>query len=115
MDMPPHVPVPGTPEYLLGVAIWHNRPVAVVDLAMRVGLPKFEPDARTRMLVARATFSTDPIGFVVRPSIRVLRLPLAHLPCIQSPPLDPAMTLSALELNSETLVIPDLASIANVN
>jgi chemotaxis signal transduction protein len=111
LDLPPFVPVPGTPEYFLGVAAWHDRPVAVVDLASRVGLPRFEPDARTRLLVARASYGSEPVGFVVRPSIRVLRLPLPHLPCTQAPPLDPALTLSALELNSETLVIPNLATI----
>jgi chemotaxis signal transduction protein len=48
------------------------------------------------------------VGFLIQPAIRALRLPLAHQPCSRALPLDQALTRGVVELENETLVIPDI-------
>jgi chemotaxis signal transduction protein len=112
LGLPALTPVPHTAPFLVGLANWRDQPVPVLDLARRLGLPPSAPDARSRLLVvsagAPAAEPHDRAGFLVRPSVRVLRLPLAHRPCIRMPPLEPALVRGAVELPQETLVIPHL-------
>ncbi len=51
------------------------------------------------------------VGFLVRPAIRVLRLPIAHQPCSRTLPLDQALTRGIVEFENETLVIPNIRGI----
>lgn len=113
LDPPALLPVPGAPESILGVVAWHGRPVPVIDLGRRMGLAPLLAEKRTRLLVARATSSAEPVGFLVRPSIRVVHLPIAHLPCKQPPPIDLALTRGAIELRNETLIIPNIGTVTS--
>lgn len=44
-------PLPGAPEALLGVMNLHGRPIAVVDLRRRVGLPAGDYDLAAHLLI----------------------------------------------------------------
>jgi purine-binding chemotaxis protein CheW len=108
VEMPPLVPVPCMPSFVAGITLWRNRPVTVLDLAQRLGLPPSAPEKRTRLLVVPAGGEKGLIGFPVRPSIRVLNLPVEHRPCTRMPPVDTSFVRGTVELRKETLVVPDL-------
>jgi chemotaxis signal transduction protein len=48
------------------------------------------------------------VSFLIQPTVRALRLPLPHQPCSRALPLDQALTRGVVELENETLVIPDI-------
>jgi len=137
----PTVPVPAAPAFVLGLVNWRDRPVPVIDLTSRLGLaPEANRSAngRTRLIIARDKGHGLPVqspalspvegvveassskggsnqgalvGFLVRPAIQVLRLPIAHQPCSRTLPLDQTLTRGIVELENETLVIPDIRGI----
>jgi chemotaxis signal transduction protein len=137
----PMIPVPAAPAFVLGLVNWRDRPVPVIDLASRLGLaPEANRPAngRTCLIVARDKGHVLPVpspalspvegiargssskggsnqgawvGFLARPGIRVLRLPIAHQPCSRTLPLDQTLTRGIVELENETLVIPDIRGI----
>jgi purine-binding chemotaxis protein CheW len=114
LDTPPIIPLPGAPESILGLVAWHRRAIPVVDLARRLGLAPFPPDARTRLMIVRASSLAETIGILVRPSVRVRRLPLPHIPCSQPPPIDLDMIQGVVELKNETLIIPNIGSVISI-
>ena len=137
----PLISVPAAPAFVLGLVNWRDQPVPVIDLAGRLGLaPEANPPAngQNRLIIARDKGHVLPVpspalslaegvvegrsskerpnqgalvGFLVRPAIRVLRLPIAHRPCSRTPPLNQALTRGIVELENETLVIPDIRGI----
>jgi chemotaxis signal transduction protein len=107
----PVVPVPGAADFVLGLAGWRGRPVPVIDLARRLGLPS-APSYR-RLMIVRPAGPVELLGFPVRSWVRVLRLPLACRPSSRELPLDPSLVRGAVELARETLVVPDLACLAS--
>lgn len=114
----PLIPVPGAAACVLGLANWRSRPVPVIDLADRLGLGPSLTDGRARFIIARDRGSSGEsslIGFLVRPAIRLLRLPILHQPSSRSLSIDPALTRGVVELESETLVIPDVHTITRTH
>jgi len=113
----PLVPVPAAPAFVLGLVNWRTRPVPVVDLDARLGLAsqaKPSANGRTRLIITRDKGGGNQGllgGFLVRPAIRVLRLPIAHQSCNRTPPLDQTLIRGVVELENETLVIPNIRSI----
>lgn len=108
LDFPPLTTVPGSPADVLGLALWRDQPISVLDFGPSLGLPPTSTAPPKRLLVLRPPGSAEPIGLLIRPSVRVLRLPVPHQPCTRSLDLDPALILAAVELRYETLVLPDL-------
>jgi chemotaxis signal transduction protein len=118
----PMIPIPAAPAFVLGLVNWRDWPVPVIDLAGRLGFAaeaNLTANERIRLIIARdkghvvnsskeGANQGTLVGFLVRPAIRVLRLPIAHQPCSRTPPLDQALTRCIVELESETLVIPDI-------
>ncbi len=108
----PTIPVPGAPAFVLGLANWRDRPLPVIDLAERLKLtPSSSTNGSGRVIIARGAGVSGEdvlIGFPIRPAIRVLRLPIAHQPSSRVLPLDPALIRGIVELEDETLVIPDM-------
>jgi chemotaxis signal transduction protein len=125
-------PVPAAPAFVLGLVNWRDRPVPVIDLANRLGLAglaRSNANGRTRLMIARdkdhvlSVRSSEGnalkrgsnqgtlVGFLVRPAIRLLRLPIAHQPSSRPLTLDRVLTRGMVELEKETLVIPDLRGI----
>jgi len=114
----PLIPVPGAAACVLGLANWRSRPVPVIDLADRLGLGPSLADGRARFIIARDRGSSGEsslIGFLVRPAIRLLRLPVPHHASSRSLSIDPALTRGIVELESETLVIPDVHTITRAH
>jgi purine-binding chemotaxis protein CheW len=114
LDLPPLVRVPGAPEYVVGLTAWGGQPITVIDLGRRLGLPASASSSRSRLLVMKPSDEAQPIGVVVRPTVRIVRLPLPNRPSIRELPLDPSLTRSVLELKRETLVIPDLRNVGQL-
>jgi chemotaxis signal transduction protein len=121
----PLVPVPEAPAFVLGLVNWRDRPVPVLDLDARLGLaPKADRpgDGQARLIITRDK-GCAPVrseegdrgrvlgGFIIQPAVRTMRLPIAHQPCQRSLDLDQRLTRGVVELENETLVIPDVRSI----
>jgi chemotaxis signal transduction protein len=112
---PPLVPVPGAADFVRGLMPWRGQPVLVLDLSRILGLPPAGPEPRSRLLIAAASADSDPVAFLVRPSMRVAHLPLPHQPCRRELPVDLALTLGAFELRNETLVVLDLGKVLRMS
>lgn len=106
----PLLPVPGMPDFLLGLANWRNQPVAVIDLAVRLGLPtQRQGNGRFRLMIVRALGNDELLGFWVDPNIKVLRLPFAHQPCPPPTLLDPQTVRASVRLPSQEIInIPNM-------
>ena len=115
VEVPPVIPVPGAPAFVLGLAGWRDRPVAVIDLAGRLGLPATVQDPRSRLLIVRTPGGAEPAGLLVRSPIRIRRLPLPHWRCSRPLPVDPSLARALVELQTDTLVVPDLGRILQVS
>ena len=81
--------VPGTPDYVIGVATVRGKVVPVIDLRLRFGLPAVPPTLDTRIIVTQ-----------VADRIIALRVDSAR----EVVPLDPAQRQAAPELVSERSV-----------
>jgi purine-binding chemotaxis protein CheW len=104
----PLLSVPRAPAYLQGLANWRSLPVPVFDLGQQLGLAAAPRDRRTRLMIVHAFSAVDVLGFLVRPSIRVMPLPLPHAPIRQTLALDTTLAKGIFELRGETVVIPDI-------
>jgi purine-binding chemotaxis protein CheW len=103
----PILAVPGAPDGVAGLAGWREHLVPVVDLASRLGLPAVVPEGR-RLLIATTPGPSALLGFLARPGIRLLRLPAASMASRRELPIDRDRTLAVVELDQETVIIPDL-------
>jgi chemotaxis signal transduction protein len=98
---------PFSPPFVKGLTLWRDQVTPIIDLARRLNLPPMHAE-RVRWAIARATPGGDPVGFPIRPSVEVLRLPTPHRPSSLS--LDPSLVLGAFQLEDRTLLVPDLAA-----
>jgi purine-binding chemotaxis protein CheW len=114
IDLPTLVPVPRVPEYVLGLVVWRDQVVPVVDLGCRLGLPPTRLRRNVRLLVVNTGSDADVVCFPVLPGIQVLSLPVPHLPCTRPLPVDLSLAHGAVELKRETLVVPNLKKILAV-
>src|SRR5262249_17497446 len=80
LELPKLVRVPRSPAHVLGLASWRDWAVPVIDLAQRLALPPVAVDKRSRLLLVRAGRPAELVGFVVRPALNILRLPVPHRP-----------------------------------
>ena len=113
-EAPPIIPLPGAPASVAGLVDWRGLAVPIIDVAERLGLAQAPADRRTRLVIARGRGTSGQgalVGLISRPAIRLLRLPVAHLPSKRPLHLDPVLTRGVFELESETLVIPDIQGI----
>jgi purine-binding chemotaxis protein CheW len=113
-ESPPIIPIPGAPASVSGLVDWRGLPVPIIDIAERLGLAQAPADRRTRLVIARDRETSGKgalVGLMSQPAIRLLRLPVAHLPSKRPLHLDPALTRGVFELEGETLVIPDIQGI----
>ncbi|MFT4557035.1 MAG: chemotaxis signal transduction protein, partial [Planctomycetaceae bacterium] len=53
--------VPGSPDHVLGFVVWRSRPVPVIDLGRRVGLPGETADQR--LIIARGKDDSELMAF----------------------------------------------------
>lgn len=127
------IPIPAGPDYIGGLVFWRELPVPVVDVACRMGMPLSKVSDRLdgrRFIIARHLCrSAKPQGsngggnrpdnvshdklpilaaFEVHTDVRILKLPIASQPSTRVLPFNPDMVLSQVELDDETMVIPNL-------
>src|SRR3989339_327409 len=65
--------VPNSPDFVDGVINLRGRVIPVIDLRLRLGMPKKEPDKNTRIIVMEVIGKT--VGFIVDSVNEVLRIP----------------------------------------
>jgi len=104
----PLIPVPGAPAFVLGIARWRGSPVPVIDLAARMGLPPVSAQGKTRLMISCGTRKDSRLGFLIQPTVRSILLPVAHRPCVRDLGLNESFLKGAVELQNETLVVPDI-------
>lgn len=105
--------VPVAPPFVLGLINWRDRPVPVIDLDWRLGLRNAlgGDTGRTRLLIARGRRPDALVGFLIHPSVRTLRLPIAHRASDRDLALDPRLTRGVIEMGNETVIIPDVQAL----
>jgi len=109
LDPMPMIPIPNAPSYVNGLINWRNRPVTAIDMGEWLGLTdKMEKHGRLRLMIVRTMESGALIGFLTRPSIQILRLPLPHHPRDDGLPLDSNLLRGAVKSKGETIIIPAL-------
>ncbi len=116
LDVIPQIPIPGAPSFVLGLGNWRGRPVPIIDLNIRLGLPfstDLSADERRRILIARVgrPESERLAGLVIRSQVRTLQLPVAHKPSTRSLPLLQPLIRGMVELDHETVLIPNLQAL----
>ncbi len=107
--------VPGAPSFVLGLVNWRNRPVPVIDLDARLGLPSstLSLDRRTRLLIVRSPNGSGMdvfAGLMIR-QVRAIRLPLASKPCQYSLPIEKCLVSGMVDFDKETVAIPNISQI----
>lgn len=100
------IPVPLAPGFVQGLACWRDQPVPVLDLAARFGFKSHIH--QQRLVIARARTDGDFVAFPVEAAIRSQRLPMTSIPCPVPLGVREDLMCGAFELESETLMIPDL-------
>ncbi len=108
------VPIPMSPEYILGFINWQNLPIPVVDLNLYLGLKSSFNNTDTRLLIARAATAQGVVAIVIDPLVKTLSLPIENKP-IELPFLtDKAFSIKSFELRDEILVISDIDGIIEI-
>jgi chemotaxis signal transduction protein len=103
--------VPGAAPFLLGLYLWRDRALPVVDLAAAVGLPPRQRANPGRLLICRANGSGELLGLEVDRSLTLRKLPLENQPYHGPLPFASERILGCFELPEELLAIPDLAGL----
>lgn len=101
--------VPGSPDHVLGFVVWRSRPVPVIDLGRRVGLPGEAADQR--LIIARGTDDSELMAFPAQAKIRSLRLPIVHRSVPVPTGLQEDAVRAAFTIDASTMLLPDLQSI----
>jgi chemotaxis signal transduction protein len=137
LESMPMIPVPAGPDFASGLFFWRGVPVPVINLASRMvsdSTSPTMPSGPTRLIITRDKAngrpnqgrSNSPLGkpsdgekvesgviaaFIIQPNIRIFHLPFDHRPSTRNLPLNPQMIRGMVELEDETLVIPDIRAI----
>ena len=110
----PLLSVAGTDNYVTGIVNWRNRPVPIVELGQRFGMEKRSRrggNGRLRLMIVRLPGNEELLGFMVRPNMRVVQLPIAHTSCPRPDTLPAAFVLGSLQSDGDTLIIPNLSNL----
>jgi chemotaxis signal transduction protein len=121
--------VPSMPGYIGRVIFWRDIAVPIVDIAARMGLSSSGDEEQRaeakRYVIVRHPLrinGNDPDGagpdkylifaaLGVNSEVRILRLPLANRPSSRQLPIKSEWVRGQVELESETLVIPDMQAL----
>lgn len=106
----PVTPLPGAPEYVAGLTLWRDRPVAVVELDCWLGVAsRGKAGAAKRFLVARAARHDEPVAFPVGGDVRLKTPPFEYRDGGTVRMTVPAArVLGWFEDAERTLVVPNL-------
>lgn len=102
-------PIPGAADHVREVTEWRGKPLPVIDLANWCGL-RAPPPAVRRVVVIR-TATREPLGLLTGTGVKMLPLPLPHMPTRRAITLTDDRVLGVFDTNEQTLVIPDLTKL----
>ena len=103
--------MPNTPDFIEGVINLRGRVIPVLDLRIKLGMPRKEHDKNTRIIVVEIKGKT--IGFIVDEVSEVLRIPKS---ITEAPPemvggIDSDFITSIGKLDDRLLILLDLEKI----
>ena len=110
--VPQIAPIPLAPPHVRGLCEWRSRPLIVVDLPARLMTDQRQTTHPQRLIVCRRGSSRDLFGVLAASDIQMVRLPIAHAPTVRDFPLDRRCTRTVVDVGETTLVLPDLARLA---
>lgn len=109
LEQVPMRPIPKAHDDYPGVIVWRGQPLAIHNLAQRLGVTA--PSHGTgRVLVVQPAADLAPVGLLVHPPVRILSLPIAHRVCEQPPTTKGNMVRAWFELRDRYLAVLDLRS-----
>lgn len=111
--VPDIAPMPLAPPHVRGLCDWRGRPLLVVDLPARLMTDRRHTTDPERLIVCRRGSSRDLFGVLAASDIQMVRLPIAHTPTVRDFPLDLRCTRTVVDVGETTLVLPDLARLAD--
>jgi len=111
----PVIGLPGAPDYILGLVNWRDRPVPLVDLPVRLGLAaSAEPGSPRLMIVRDASRKQDQIfGFLVRPNIQMLRLPVDYRAVGTKFEIPKKYVKGIVEIQDQITILPDISKVVS--
>lgn len=104
--------VPGAADCVRELSRWHDRPLPIVDLAVWCGMRVPQRSLR-RTAVVRLPHG-ECVGFPVGNGVRLVPLPMAHIPARRTHSIQTDRTLGVFDTNEQTIVIPDLNQFTRV-
>ena len=110
IDAPIGSPVPGAPGHIRDLSTWRSRSLPIVDLAAWCGLSV--PGSTHRRTVVVRTPTGDPLGLPAGRGVRILALPMPHVPTRRTFTYNSDRVLGVFDTNEQTILIPDLAQLA---
>lgn len=111
------VPVPGAPEWLLGIVSWRGRSVPLVSFADLIGLRGAKENTRRRLVVCN-TLNGNPelpfIGLAASGIPRLLQVDGTMLERAENDEQEEGAVLGYVSMRDEAAVIPDLDALENM-
>ena len=103
--------VPNAPDYVNGVINLRGRVIPVINLRLRLGMPRKEPDKNTRIIVMEVNEKT--VGFIVDSVNEVLRIPenVTEAPPSLAMGINSEFIKSVGKLEDRLLILIDLEKI----
>ena len=103
--------VPNTPDFIEGVINLRGKVIPVIDLRIKLGMPKKEYDKDSRIIVVEANGQT--IGFIVDSVREVIRIPKS---VTEAPPslvagVDASYITGVGKLEDRLLILLDLEKV----
>ncbi len=111
--VPDIAPMPLAPPHVRGLCDWRGRPLLVVDLPARLMTDRRHTTHPERLIICRRGSSRDLFGVLAASDIQMVRLPIAHAATVRDFPLDRRCTRTVVDVGETTLVLPDLARLAD--
>lgn len=102
------IAVPGAPRHIIGITVWRNLVVPVIDPGCGAASDTPGHSPALRQVVAHAPRSLEPAAFLVRAPVHVVHLPIACAPARRPLPFEPDHVRGAFEIPDQTVVVPDL-------
>lgn len=112
IDPPPGTAVPTSPPHVRELVSWRGQPVTVIDMAAWCGVP-VPPPASRRIVLVR-TPRRETVGLLAGVAVKVLPLPLPHLPTRRRVEHTPERVKAIFDLTQVTVLIPDLSALSAV-
>lgn len=107
-EAPTATAVPGTPRWAGGLFPWRGRAIPLLDLAAWVGLSPQSVSHR-RVVIARTSQRGQRVGLLAGEVVRVLNLPIVHIPSRRELGLDRTRVKGVFELPGVTMILPQLS------